>query len=307
MISEWFDSGIIRLVFALGKLPIGLRRLLGSILGRLVFVIPSKDKKVTELQLARFFPAVDQVHVSKQVFANLGITLLESFGLPTLVSSLPVELFLDGNSISPSELLDQFSPNGRSHLALTAHTGNWDFLAAYFSSLGYPIAAIGRRANRSSWQKVLERVRSDAGVRTLWRDDSSSGRKIIEAFKGSCFVAALIDQDIDAPGISVDFLGEPTRYATGLVSLAIKLKVPCLTVFGARLDSGGFRFYIERITLSEVGSEEGVLFLYGQRLERFLRDHPDQWVWNHKRWRSLPNGTRRSSSDYLKWLESQRK
>jgi Kdo2-lipid IVA lauroyltransferase/acyltransferase len=293
---------IAELILLLGKLPLPSRRTLGSCLGSLLFFMPTREKKIARLQMARFLgPGGGQS--ARRVFANLGVTLFESIGLQKLCDRAPVELFLNGELIDEQRLVHEFSISEHSYLALTGHTGNWDFLAAYFSKLGMPITAIGRRANRMSWQIVLERVREQAQITTLWRDDTKSARKIIEALKGNCFLAALLDQDIDAPGISVNFFGEPAHYASGLVGLAIKLNVPIVSVFGARTKRGGFCFFIERFSPDQSQSEAMVLEEYGRRLEKVIRLYPEQWVWNHKRWRTLPDGRRRSSKEYLQWLE----
>ena len=62
--------------------------------------------------------------------------------------------------------------------------------------------------------------------------------------------------------------------------------------------TGWFRYtmFVEEIPSSS--SEYEILHSYNQRLEALIRRYPDQWVWFHKRWRSLPDGTTLSSREY---------
>jgi lauroyl/myristoyl acyltransferase len=50
---------------------------------------------------------------------------------------------------------------------------------------------------------------------------------------------------------------------------------------------------------------DDILSAYNMELERLVRQFPEQWVWFHKRWRSLPTGAVLSSSEYINHLERQ--
>ena len=101
------------------------------------------------------------------------------------------------------------------------------------------------------------------------------------------------DQDVRRiGGIFVDFFGQPAYTPVGPALLALASGAPILMVRDIRKGQHHLLtfdppFYADR----RAPREEEVRRLvtrYTKRLEEFIREHPDQWVWFHRRWRTQP-------------------
>jgi KDO2-lipid IV(A) lauroyltransferase len=275
----------------LGALPIKLRTFVGWSLGYLVGLLPIRDRKFTLLQLKVFLPQVSATLTAPRVFANVGRTLFESLNLRPFLNA--------GKQAVHCENLTQikeWTKEERPIIALTAHTGNWDLLAAWVISEGIPLTTIGREARSPSAQAVLKSIRNGYGIETIWRSDRSGMKRLISCLKERRVVAALIDQDTRVESIAVPFFGQSVKTPVSLITLGLKMNARFVSAFIVR--TGGSRFTLSIAELDAPRNEFEILLQYNSRLEEIIRKHPDQWVWFHKRWRSKPNGATLSSKEY---------
>lgn len=280
-------------ILILGRLPFHLRGRIGAILGRVFSYLPSQDSRITELQLKVFLPTGPSKHA---VYAHLGRTIMESINLQDVFKD-PDRFVECPDWPTFPEVFQQ----GCGALALSAHTGNWDLMACYFAARGIDLTVIGKEAQKQSFQDILTTVRERSGIKTIWRADLSSVKKIISIFKSNQVVAALIDQDTTVTSDFVPFFGVPAHTPNAIIYLALKANTPIVSSFCRRLPSGKYEIRVSRIHALD---QHEVLLEYNSRLEAWIRQYPDQWVWVHKRWRSREN-FRMSSKQYITWLEEQ--
>jgi len=293
-----FGARLLLLAFHIvGLIPISLHTKVSYLLGLVAVVLPFREREIAKLQLSWLLPQA-RPDTLRKVVSNLLLSLLEA---PRLRQMVARHYQLIEGSVPPD--LNRFKQRERPVLALTAHTGNWDFLAGYMVAEGLPVYTIGRRAHRASFQYLLERIRSSSGVVTLWRSDPSTVRDIMGVLKRKEILAALIDQDLSVKGAHVPFLGELAHYPTSLIEMARKRDAQIVTCFCLRRKNGKFSILLKDI--ADDLSVEEVLREYSQRLEELIENDPSQWVWIHKRWRTRPDGRRLSSKEYGAWLKSQ--
>ena len=280
----------------LGKLPLRLRAIIGRCAGRLFYLAPTRDRRIARLQMDLFIPELGGGQRLAGVYASLGQTLLESLNLLPLLSRSSKYI-----SCPDLDLVARIHSEKRPVLALTGHLANWDLLAAWTISQGFDLVTVGREAQSAAFQAALTRIRTGYGIQTIWRGDPKGLRKLVGHFRRGGVVAALLDQDTSVVSQLIPFFGYAARTPSSLVELALKFNATIVTVFGTR-DS--FQHYTIRVQEIEAPEETGqILSIFNQRLEAFIRAYPEQWVWMHKRWRSLDSGERLSSQDYLKYLE----
>ncbi len=176
-------------------------------------------------------------------------------------------------------------------IMLTSHAGCWEMMGAYLSMSGIPLAAIARRVYDSRLEKELHRSRSFAGVQVISRGHDT--RDIVRCLKGGSLVAALIDQDTKVKGKFVDFFGKPAHTATSPAHLALRFRVPVIPFFTWRDESDKHHIHIgDPLFVHETGDRDrdvAVLTAECSRvIEDFIRKHPEQWVWFHRRWKTRP-------------------
>jgi KDO2-lipid IV(A) lauroyltransferase len=91
------------------------------------------------------------------------------------------------------------------------------------------------------------------------------------------------------------------------------LDVPVCFIDALRLPGGKFRVVIEPVEAERTGDREkdvdALVARYSRILERWVRQYPEQYFWQHRRWRRQPAGTPAelrdpSLADPSKWTPS---
>lgn len=201
--------------------------------------------------------------------------------------------FEDYASVEGWEYWEQIRASGRGAIVITGHVGNWELLAAYFALKGVPIAAIARRINDPRLNQLLVDFRAHNGVRTILRESPSSSRDIIKVLREKGILALLIDQDINAPSVSVPFFGRLARTPAAAAALAVRRDLPVVPAFAQRRPEGGHRFTILPPLYPPRSGDRRMDVLeltrrFTEVLEQRIRQNPAEWVWWHKRWRRAP-------------------
>lgn len=293
--SLW-STVIVSALKAIGLLPISVRTALGGALGGIVGRVPTRETKIASLQLRAFLPEASPSKVVPKIFSNVGRSMLESLNLgPYLQKPFP-------NITCPEwDTIISWTKEDRPIIALTAHTGNWDLLAAYTIARGIPLTTVGKEARNLHVQNALRAMREAYGIETIWRSDKSGVKRIVNCFKERRVMAALIDQDTRVDSLFVPFFGTPAKTPSTLIDLGKRYNARFVSAFMVRVEGQRFEIHVRELDASR--DTAGVLLQYHQHLEEIIRAHPDQWVWFHKRWRTDPSGTTLGTKDYLKSLQ----
>lgn len=288
-------------VYAISFLPFGFRSSIGRFLGSLFSFIPTRDRLITKLQLKVFLKGkfIPQSPVSvRNVYANLGATLFESFDMSPVLKS-GTELF----KVSGFELAEELLDKKNGIVALTAHFGNWDLLAAYVINRSFDLQVIGRPAKKKSFQSILSELRLRHGVKTIWRGGRGGFYSIIQVLRNNGIVGVLIDQDTRVVGEMIPFFGLPAYTPTTILNIAKKQGSPVISCFLVREKDGSFTIKIEPFDSSLSTGE--LLEEFNRRLESIILKDPAQWAWVHKRWKTREDGKRLSSNEYIDFLRKQ--
>jgi KDO2-lipid IV(A) lauroyltransferase len=174
--------------------------------------------------------------------------------------------------------------------------GAWEVLAAYLATrLGKPFHAIGRRLYFDRYNDLLVRIRRSAGVETVYQD--AGARPLLEVLRENGAIGILADQDVARlDGVFVDFFGRPAYTPTGPAALARASRaglVPFLITWKGRRHRVHVLPEVEMIRTRDrrrdlVTNTQA----WSCAIEDFIRRHPEQWVWFHRRWRTRPPGSR---------------
>jgi KDO2-lipid IV(A) lauroyltransferase len=115
-------------------------------------------------------------------------------------------------------------------------------------------------------------------------------------------VAILIDQNVQArDGIYVDFFGRKAATTTVAAALGVKTGcalIPCYTELKA--DARYRMVYEKPVEWTPTGDRAadiaGLTQELTSRIEAWVREVPDQWLWIHRRWKTQPAGPEGVSS-----------
>ena len=228
--------------------------------------------------------------LARDTFRHLAMNFVDSVRLKVMSTEEIRSVSVPHNM----EILSSVLKNSGA-IFLTSHTGCWELLGSYLVAEGIPLAVIARKFYDERLEKVLFGIREGTGMKVISRGENT--REIIRALKEGYGVGVLIDQDTKVKGAFVDFFGKPAYTPTGPAYLALRYGVPVVPVFTYR-DKDDFHHACigDPIPIPDSGDNEKDIVELTARCskatENFIREHPEQWVWFHKRWKTLPPNTR---------------
>ena len=278
-------------------LPIRIRSGIGMVVGYLFAFIPTRDREIASLQMKAFLPPKVKPPRLGKLYANFGQTAAEAVNLSPLLKD--IRRYVDSE---PTEYFESILPTKHATVFLAAHLSNWELLGAFLVYLGYDLSTAGREARHPHLQELLCEARDRYGIKTIWRSDSSASRDIIRAMKSGGTIAALIDQDTPVVSKIFPFFGHPAAVPDSVISLAQRYNANLATVSIVRTGFLKYRVFIQPLDASKSTAE--ILQEYHRRLEDLICKYPEQWVWIHKRWRTLNEGIRMSSNEYINYLKT---
>jgi len=275
----------------LGAMPWHRAAAIGAALGRAGYRPLGIRRDVVEQQIAAAFPEFPpaRVHeVAERSYASLGRTTVEAALLPRLGPRGVLDLFA---RVDGWEVVEEAQAQGTGLLLVTGHLGNWEIGGAYLAARGVPIDVVARRQENPLFDRFLTETRERIGMRVVW--DGDAVRRTPRAVRGGRAVALLVDQG--AAGLAstwVPFFGRPAKTPRGPAVFALRLGVPL--VFGAavRRPDGRFELGLERVPVTPTDDRErdidAITATYTATLERWVRRYPEQYFWQHRRWKYQP-------------------
>lgn len=176
---------------------------------------------------------------------------------------------------------------------VTGHLGNWELFVSYFTAtLKIKIAVLAKPLHNPLVENVVARTRSARGYEVIYtRGDL---RSIIRTVHQGRSLAFLADQDARRSGLFVPFFSRHASTFQGPALFACRLNLPMVVCTCCRSEEGGpyhVRFYPPLLSDPENDRESEIERLTKAHvaiLESAIREHPEQYFWFHKRWKSIP-------------------
>jgi KDO2-lipid IV(A) lauroyltransferase len=173
-------------------------------------------------------------------------------------------------------------------LVFSAHLANWELPVLIGPARGMTGALLYRRPNIAAIADVVQKIRGFSTV-TLIPTDFDAGFKIAAALERGMHVGMLVDQYY-SKGVDVTFFGRQTKANPLIGRLARHFDCPIHGVRMIRLP--GYRFRAEITDPLPVPRDadgkvdvQGTMQTITSVVESWVREHPEQWLWLHRRWR----------------------
>lgn len=282
---------VVRLVaFLPSRLRVACGKGLGWFLGRVLGV---KRRRVREhLRLA--YPDLSEREIERlghAVYRHLGLLLLELLALPVVGAKEIMEMC----EVRGFEWFEAAAIRGKGVIILTAHLGNWELGLARAAMLGYPCHVLTREVKAEPGRTAVERLRR-AQVNVIPLSKEGSIRQIVEVLRGGGSLGMVLDQNRTvSEGVFVDFFGMPA--CTSPAAAVLAERVGCAVVPLRFYRQPDQRHHVAEF-LPEIPWEapfdnrQDNLRHNTQRYTAFIedaiREHPGQWIWMHRRWRTQP-------------------
>jgi KDO2-lipid IV(A) lauroyltransferase len=264
---------------------------IAGLLGKVLFLVDSKHRKIALDNLMYAFGHQKSTYeirfLAKQVFINLVQVIFEvGWSLQLDERRLVKHFKMDG-----FRHMKKAYEKGKGVLVLTAHCGNWEFLAVVGAMIEYPVSMVVRPLDFKPLDRFFINLRSRFGGKIISKQRSI--RAILRSLDRGEMVVLLMDQNVDwYEGVFVDFMGHRACTNKGLALLALKTGAPVVPIFMVREKSGFRAEFGPEIFTVKTGDKQKDIEIntqeYNRVIENFIRRYPDQWFWIHQRWKTKP-------------------
>ncbi len=287
----WVASALLRL---LTWMPRGMAAVVCRAIGRGGYIAAGRLRCVAYQNLSMALPQTtmkERRRIVRRVFLNLARLLTEFSQFPKLnPQNISRTVIYDG-----FENYTQAKALGKGVLILTAHFGAWELSSFAHSVYGHPMRFLVRPLDNSRVDALIMAYRGLRGNRGIGKHNSL--REIIRSLRDNESVGILIDQNTTREeGVFVDFFGIPACTTAGVATLALRtgaVVLPGFLIWDERLKKHRLRFE-PMMEIENTGDFQHDVVRntekFNRCLEEKIRQHPDQWLWIHRRWKTRPEG-----------------
>ncbi|WP_407528555.1 lipid A biosynthesis lauroyl acyltransferase [Methylobacterium oryzisoli] len=282
---------LVRVLFGIASL-LGPRRAggFGAWLGRTLGPrLPSHRTALDNLRHA--FPDEPPEAIAalaRGAWENLGRTGAEYAHLGDIFDYDPAAATPGRVEVSGIEHFFGLRDDGKPGLIFSAHLANWELPAICAARFGLQASAVFRPPNNPAAKRLVQEVRraTMGGLTAAGPGAAFAMQGVIE--RGG-HLGMLVDQHFTR-GVVVQFFGRPVLVNPLLAKLARHYECPVHGVRVIRLP--GDRFRLELTPALDLPRDasgavdvQGAMQAMTRVIEAWVREHPEQWMWMHRRWR----------------------
>ncbi len=261
---------------------------LGRALGRAALAVDGKRRRIAEENIRRCLPELGparRAQILRDNAEHYGVLALE---LAHMFAPIPGHwraYVARTTAVEGIGNWEKAHARGKGELFCSAHLANWEFAAAAGALRGMKVMIVTRNLKPRWLHDWLEKVRLSAGVACAYQPRTVPAvMKRLRAGEGVVFV---LDQYMPPP------MGEPMRFFGVLVDtlaavapLARRTGAAILPVRQIRTQDGLVRIVVEsEIPLGDDDKADNQRLI--DRIERWIREEPGQWLWVHRRFKHV--------------------
>jgi len=236
--------------------------------------------------------------ILKEMWANLGRIAAEYVFLDEIFNINETDPSRGRVEVVGVEHFEKIKGHEGPIVCFTGHTGNWELLPIASAAYGVNITALFRPPNN---KYIAERVLAarTTNMGHLVPSKVGASWSLANVLEDGGTVGMLVDQFF-VRGVEVEFFGEKTLSSPLLAKLVRQFDCPVFPARCVRLPDNRFRIVIET-EVPRHYDEKGKLDTKRltqdvcDRVENWVREYPEQWLWLHKRWRPYVSGEDRKA------------
>jgi len=253
-----------------------------------------RENKIARAQLAAAFPEKSPAEIERilaGVWDNLGRMGAEFAHLDKLWDWDPEYPDRDCRISLEQPTIDRFRTllsDDKPALIFAAHLGNWELPAICAATYKLDSAVLYRRPNIKAVNDWISETRA-THMGEIIATGLDAPVKISNALTRGAHVGMLVDQYY-VRGVEVTFFGRKTNANPLIARLARHFNCPIHGTRIVRLPGNRYRAELTE-EIAPVRDASGDVDIPGtmQRImdviEGWVREHPEQWLWLHRRWR----------------------
>ena len=265
----------------------------GRRLGMLLYVLDISHRRLVQRNLQFCYEdwSPEQIQrLSKRVFRNAGITLLELCQFPFMAQDHLLAMF----RVQNEEIVTEALGHNRGAIIISAHMGNWE-MALQFASCraASPFTVVAQRMRNPWVDRLADRLRTRFGINVVYKKGALP--EMIQALRRGHMLGLMIDQSRRKQGVDVSFFGRQATATPAAALVAMRCKSPVLPVFSFRDADGQLTIRVmpplslqrTKDLRSDLRANTQIMI---RAVEEIVREHPEDWFWILRPWKkAYPN------------------
>lgn len=273
-------------IYGVSLLPFRLLYLLSDSIYFLIYRVLGYRKDVVLTNLRNSFPDKSEAEIKEiasrfyRWFCDLTLETLKTL-------TISANAVRERVSFEGTEILEDYANNKQSVILVLGHFGNWEFAGARYSQEKTipQLYVIYHPLHNTGFDRLMHHMRTRHGTKLYtMRETSKSMIRDRHLLTATAFIADQTPSPERA--YWMNFLNQDTPVFLGTEALARKLGYPVIYISITRPRRGYYRMVVERLIADTKNTREGeITEVHTRRLERDIQDHPDLWLWTHRRWK----------------------
>ncbi len=274
-------------IYRLAGLRIG--SWLGSLLGRFLGRI-SRERHIAADNLRRALPHLsdsEQQAILKTCWAQLGRIVGEFPHMSKIAREAETRVTIIG-----AEHVEAALPHGGPAMFVSGHFANWELMMLGIQRLVGKTGSLYRRANNPYMEKWIINQRS-AFMPVQIPKGSDGARVMIDLLKSGTSLGVLVDQKLGT-GDPIDFFGRATKAPSASIKLARRFDIPVIPTVIRRRHDGPDNIHFEQHFFPAIhvaktddmkADVDAAMRKVYDHLEDWIAARPEEWFWQHDRWK----------------------
>jgi Kdo2-lipid IVA lauroyltransferase/acyltransferase len=273
--------------WVISLLPLTVLYLFSDFMFLFMYYFPGYRRKIVRTNLVNSFPEknIEEIKViEKKFYHHLCDLFIETFKLLHISNK---EL-LKRMYLTNPELLDKFYIEGRSVVLVLGHYNNWEWLVTLPLLSRLQFISIYKPLKNKHFDRFMNHLRGKTGM--ILTPMSNVVREVIRMRKENipAIFAFITDQTPTEHEIQfwTKFLNQDTPVFLGAEKIATKYNMP-VVFFNMQKQRRGYYTYTAELLFEDGAalSEHQITEAHVRRLEEIIREHPENWIWSHRRWK----------------------
>ncbi len=276
------------LLYPISLIPLRILYLISDVFAYLLYHVFKYRREVVKANIDRSFPHLNETEkkdIEKRFYRNFCDHFIETLKLLTM-SEKQLDQHIEADYLELEKIL---SNNQNCHIYL-GHQFNWEWANAHVSMAlkEHNIIVAYKPLSSKSFNNLMLRIRSRFGSKMV---SSQNMKKEMEPYINRQHVLVLVaDQNPLVPKKSfwTSFLSQRTAFISGTELYTAASKTPILFAEIIRQDRGKYKFALTPVFDFTEQYQMGLITtIFTEKLENTIKDHPENYLWSHKRWKHI--------------------
>ena len=221
--------------------------------------------------------------IARDMWENLGRTFAEALILDKIARDQ------SRIKVDPAALAKWADNPDKAAIFMSHHFGNWELNAVpALWHTNRAVMGVYKRVKNSLVENWVKSLRDDIYRGGLFTESDNPARRILQQLrKGVSF--AMISDLRDGRGIDINLFEMPTKVSVFPTTLAVKVDLPVFLTQVRRTKGAHFVLDMVQIEFNKTGDQQADIETLTQachaQFERWIKMHPEQWMWAPYRWK----------------------